>query len=152
MQRCSFCQRATGGHYLVEAMFPREDLEVTSGDSKVHERKSEGSGKSIHIHFCDNCGTKLFTNFERYDHISGVFSGTFDNVNWFPRTPQTTFYFFLGEMPDGMVSPAGFNVYYGHSLKLDGRNNTPQRFDKPTEVSADIRKEALEFARRNGEA
>lgn len=37
---CSFCQRATGGHYLVEAMFPREDLEVMSGVPKANPREA----------------------------------------------------------------------------------------------------------------
>lgn len=149
---CGFCQRATGGHYLVEAMIPRDALEILTGTPKSYSRRSEGSGKEIHIHFCDTCGTKVFTNFERYGDICGVFAGTFDDPNWFPRTPETTFYFFLGEMADGVVIPAGFNVYYGHSLKLDGTNNTPQRFDIPTEVTVDLRNEALKFAQRNGEA
>jgi len=149
---CNFCQRATGGHYLVESMFPRKDLEILSGTPRSHTRISEGSGKAIHLHFCDTCGTKLFTGFERYGDICGVMAGTFDDPNWFPRTPETTFYFFLGEMPDGMVIPAGFNVYFGHSLKPDGSNNTPQRFDAPVVVTPELRQAALEFAVANGEA
>lgn len=149
---CKFCQRSTGGHYLVETLFPLDDLEVLSGTPRTYDRKSEGSGKVIHIHFCENCGTKLFMTFERFDDIYGVFSGTFDDPNWFQRHPDRTNYFYLSEMPDGVVLPAGYNVFYGHGLNTDGTENTPQRFDQPTEVTPAVRRAALEFARKNGEA
>ena len=148
---CRFCQRATGGAYLVETLFPLDDLDVLSGTPKTHDRRSEGSGKTIRIHFCGTCGTKLFMTFERFDDIYGVFSGTFDDPNWFPRPPEKTNYFFLGEMPDGVVLPPGSDVFYGHALKPDGSENTPQRFEVPTVVTGAVRTAALEFARRNGE-
>ena len=149
---CRFCQRSTGSHYLVETLFPLEDLEVLEGTPRTHRRKSDGSGKTIHIHFCQDCGTKLFMTFERFDDIYGVFSGTFDDPNWFPRSPDKTSFFFLSEMPDGVVLPAGYDVFYGHGLKQNGTDNTPQRFDMPTVVTEDVRKAGLDFARRNGEA
>ena len=148
---CKFCQRFTGGHYLVETLFPLDDLVVLSGTPKAHDHRSEGSGKIIHIHFCESCGTKLFMTFERYDDIYGVSTGTFDDPNWFSRHPETTKYFYLSQMPDGVVLPAGYDVFYRHGLKLDGTHNTPQRFDSPTEVTPEIRKAALEFARQNEE-
>lgn len=149
---CSFCQRATGGHYLVETMFPLENFKILSGTPKTHERISEGSGMAIKVHFCATCGTMLCSDFERYGEVTGVFGGTFDNPGWFPRKPENSMYIYLSEMADGMAIPAGFNVYYGHVLKKDGTPNSPQRFDRPTEITAEIRKAGLDFARANGEA
>lgn len=149
---CNFCQRATGSHYLVETLFPLEDLDVTSGTPRTFDVTSSGSGKVIHIHFCEGCGTKLFMTFERYDDIYGVFTGTFDDTNWFSRRPETPQYFYVGKMPDGMVIPAGYEAFYGHGLKLDGSSNTPQVFDSPILVTSKVRKAALEFAKLHGEA
>ena len=149
---CKFCQRSTGAHYLVETLFPLDDLKILSGRPRTHDRISQGSGKTIHIHFCEECGTKLFMTFERYDDIYGVHSGTFDDPNWFATDPGSTEYFYLSEMSDGVVIPAGFNVFHQHGLKLDGSQNTPQRFDTPTVVTPEVRKAGLEFARQNGEA
>ena len=149
---CSFCQRATGSHYLVETLFPLEDLRVLSGTPKTFDIASTGSGKVIHIHFCETCGTKLFMTFERYDDIYGVFTGTFDDPNWCPRPVETTQYFYVQKMPDGVAIPAGYGVYHGHSLKLDGSENTPQVFERPTVVTSKIRQAVREFAELHGEA
>ena len=149
---CKFCQRSTGGHYLVETLFPLDGFEVLSGTARTYDRRSEGSGKLVHVHFCEGCGTKLFMTFERYGDVCGVFGGTFDDPGWFPRAPENTSYFYLGQMSDGVVLPAGYDVFFGHGLKIDGTANTPRRFSRPTEVTAEVREAAREeFARRNGE-
>ena len=60
MCHCKFCQRATGGAYLVEPVFESADFAVIRGMPKCYTHVSDGSGKEVYIHFCDNCGTKLF--------------------------------------------------------------------------------------------
>ena len=123
-----------------------------SGKPKTFDITSAGSGKVIHIHFCDTCGTKLFMSFERYDDIYGVFTGTFDDPNWYPRPADTTRYFYVQSMADGVAIPPGHPVFHGHSLKLDGSANTPQIFGKPTVVNEKVRQAAFEFAQAYGEA
>lgn len=39
---CKFCQRATGGAYLVESLFSKNDIEVVRGNTRVYEHISEG--------------------------------------------------------------------------------------------------------------
>ena len=80
---CRFCQRATGSAYMVEPIFRLEDLQVTSGSPVVYDLRSAGSGKLVHIHFCQTCGTKLYLTFERFAETCGVYAGTFDDPNWF---------------------------------------------------------------------
>ena len=63
---CKFCQKATGGDRMVETLFPKNSLKVLKGVPKVYEHVSEGSGKSIYVNFCKNCGTKLFLTFDRF--------------------------------------------------------------------------------------
>ena len=45
--------------------------------------------------FCSTCGTKLFLDLERFPGTLGVYGGTFDDPNWFERTPQVSRHIFL---------------------------------------------------------
>ena len=56
MCHCKFCQRATGGAYLVEPIFENTDFEILYGNTKIYEHVSEGSGKLVYVHFCERCG------------------------------------------------------------------------------------------------
>ncbi|WP_343081319.1 GFA family protein [Ostreiculturibacter nitratireducens] len=146
---CRFCQRATGGAYLVETLFDKPDLTVIAGSPKVYDHVSEGSGKVIHVHFCPDCGTKLFLTFERFPEIVGVFSGTFDDTNWFERTAETRLHFFLECAQDGTVLPAGEPVYPAHYWQGEGVPSTPQVFDAPVVVDEDVRRAAIAFGKTN---
>ena len=59
-----------------------------------------------------------------------MFSGSFDDPNWFRRDPDTVGYFFTSEAPRGMVIPAGFDTYSGHAKALDGSMNEAERYSK----------------------
>ena len=117
---CKFCQRATGSAYLVEPSFDRADFAVIEGEVKVYEHRSDGSGKLVYIHFCDTCGTKLFLTFERWPDDVGIYGGTFDNPNWFERTPENSKHIFLGVAQRGTVIPPGVNTFEGHAITNDG--------------------------------
>ena len=76
---CRFCQRATGGAYMVEPIFRPEDVSVTRGVPSIYTHTSEGSGKHLHIHSCSGCATKLYVTFERFPDFCGIYGGTFDD-------------------------------------------------------------------------
>ena len=40
---------------MVEPIFRLEDLRVTQGSLATYDQRSEGSGKLVHVHFCQNC-------------------------------------------------------------------------------------------------
>lgn len=126
---CRFCQRGTGGAYLVEPIFDKDAFTVTAGKPRIYDHLSEGSGKVIHIHFCENCGTKLFMTFERFPDIAGVFGGTFDDPNWFERSPENAKHIFLDVAQAGTVIPAGFNTFGEHATTNDGSPIEPLVFE-----------------------
>ena len=83
------------------------------------------------IHFCDNCGTKLYLTFERFSEIVGVYAGTFDDPNWMKTKPKNTKHIFLDVALNGTVIPAGVNTFQEHATTLDGTPIEPTVFDKP---------------------
>lgn len=139
---CSFCQRATGSAYLVETIFDRRNFRLTKGRPAVYKHKSEGSGKLIHVHFCSSCGTKTHMLFDRFTDIVGVFSGTFEEPDWFERNQENTLHFFLSSAPKGTVLPAGFEVYDAHYWLSDGAPDTPCVFEHHTLVTDELRRES----------
>ena len=132
---CRFCQRATGSAYLVETTFARENFTLRRGDPSVYRHTSAGSGKLIHLHFCARCGTRTHMTFDRFPVIVGVFSGTFDETDWFGRSRDNALHFFLSTAPRGTVLPAGFEVYDAHFWQADGTPATPQVFAEHTLVT-----------------
>ena len=123
---CKFCQRATGGAYLVEPIFDEKDFEIFKGHPKTYTHVSMGSGKNVFIHFCDNCGTKLFLTFERFANTVGVFGGTFDDPNWYDLTPENSKHIFLGSAQRGTVIPPHVNTFMEHATTQDGTPITPK--------------------------
>lgn len=131
MCHCKFCQRATGGAYLVEPVFEAKDFAVISGSEKTYTHLSEGSGKEVYIHFCDNCGTKLFLTFERFPGFVGIYGGTFDDPNWFDLTPENSKHIFLGVAQRGTVIPPHINTFTEHATQRDGTPIAPTIFEVP---------------------
>lgn len=140
---CRFCQRATGSAYLVETLFEKPDFRQVAGSPRVYRHRSAGSGKLIDMQFCGTCGTRTHMTFERFPDIVGVFSGTFDEPDWFDRTRETTLHFFLSTAPKGTVLPAGFEVYDAHYWRSEGVADTPRVFEDHTLVTDDLRRESL---------
>lgn len=117
---CRFCQRATGGAYLVDALFRRERFRVLEGSPRVYEHVSEGSGKGVRIQFCETCGTKLWLEFDRWPQIVGIYAGTLDDPNGFDRSPARTHYMFADQAADWTVMPKGARVYAGDLTDANG--------------------------------
>ena len=131
MCHCKFCQRATGGAYLVEPVFSAADFSIIKGKPKKYTHISDGSGKEVYIHFCDTCGTKLFLTFERFADVVGVYGGTFDNPNWLDVTPENTKHIFLGVAQKGTVIPPDINTFLEHATDRDGTPIVPTVFERP---------------------
>lgn len=126
---CHFCQRATGSTGMVEPIFVRAAFGVTFGKPTRFELPSGGSGKRITVNFCATCGTKMFLEFERFPDVIGVYAGTYDDPNWFDRTPANTKYIFLNAAQKGTVVPPGFNTFNEHAQLNDGTPLSPTVFD-----------------------
>jgi len=128
---CRFCQRATGGPYIVEPIFNSDDVTLTSGRAKTYDQRSEGSGKIIQLHFCETCGTRLFYTFERFPGLTGVLAGSFDDPNWFSYDAETAKHIFLDDARDDTVVPAGLPTFQQHATTRDGTPCEATVFDMP---------------------
>ena len=120
---CTFCQRVTGSAFLVEPIFRIEDVVFSGTAPRTYDHRSDGSHKRVTLHFCDNCGTTLHLSFERFPGFIGMCAGTFDDPNWFARGPATCRHIFTGSAQQGVVLPAGMEIYLEHALRLDGTPN-----------------------------
>ncbi|MEM7462730.1 MAG: GFA family protein [Pseudomonadota bacterium] len=116
---CKFCQRNTGSAYLVEPIFEKSGFTVTSGQAKTYRHTSKGSGKQLDIHFCENCGTKIYLSFERFSDLVGVFGGTFDDPDWFDRNSRYTKHIFVSMAQRGTILPAGVRLFDEHVIDKD---------------------------------
>ena len=134
---CKFCQRATGSAYLVEPIFEKWNFEIACGKPATYSLASEGSGKQVTINFCATCGTKLFLEFERFPDIFGIYGGTFDDPNWFDRSPAISRHIFLDSSQDGTVIPAGFSTFRQHTMLGDGTAVEPVIFGHPHTIGAE---------------
>ena len=128
---CTFCQRATGGAFMVQPVFEAERFQVIRGVPKVYAHTSTGSGLGVFVHFCDACGTKLFLTYERFAGFVGVFGGTFDDPDWYERTPANSKHVFLGEAQRGTIIPPHVNTFTEHAMTRDGVPIAPTVFDAP---------------------
>lgn len=132
---CRFCQRATGGAYMVEPIFRSEDLRVTTGTPTVFDATSAGSGKQVHIHFCPRCGTKLYLSFERFPGMVGIYAGTFDDPGWFEVGPDNARHIFVGAARHDTILPGGMDIFVEHAIDLQGQPREGRRFDTPVAAS-----------------
>jgi hypothetical protein len=77
---CVACQRRTGAIMHSGAYYKRTAVRP-EGDSKVFARATE-SGRTIHFHFCPNCGSSVYWEADlRPDHY-GVAVGAFADPNF----------------------------------------------------------------------
>lgn len=128
---CRFCQRATGSAYMVEPIFEGDSLALLSGTPAVYDQVSEGSGKVVHVHFCRDCGTKLWLSFERFPDVVGVYAGTFDDPCWFPIDPGNSKHIFLGAARADTVIPPGIQTFVEHATASDGSPQTATTYHLP---------------------
>lgn len=132
---CRYCQRATGAGFMINANFERAALALSGAEPAVHDHRSEGSGKIIHIHFCPACGTKLFMTFERFPGFAGIYTGTFDDPGWIGFDPATAKQIFLDvARPDAVILP-GINAFGQHAAAHDGTPLPAHVFDRPVTVA-----------------
>lgn len=131
---CRFCQRATGTAFLVETMFPRSRFRLTKGTPATYALNSAGSGKRVEIKFCATCATKIYLDLERVPNDVGVYSGTFDDSNWFERSAANSKHIFLDVAQRGTLIHAGMNVFREHVTTRDGTPTTALVFSEPYQV------------------
>ena len=133
---CRFCQKATGSAYMVEPIFEADKFVVLAGLPKRFNQVSAGSGKVVNVHFCVDCGTKLWLSFERFPDAVGVYAGTFDDPCWFPITPSFSKHIFLGVARSDTIIPAGLPTFIEHATSNDGAPQEATVYDAPYHIGS----------------
>lgn len=123
---CRFCQKVTGSAYMIEPMFKLEALRIIAGSPIHYSHHSGGSGLLVHVHFCHDCGTRLYLTFERWEDRLGVFAGAFDDPGWFEMSPKTTKHIFVAKAQRGTLIPAGYRTFGAHAATPQGVSLAPE--------------------------
>ena len=100
-----------------------------AGKPATFTQASESSGKRVTINFCAACGTKLYLDLKRFPAIYGVYDGTFDDPNWFGRSPEMTRHIFLDSALNGTVVLGGVSTFRQHTMLNDGTPVAPTVFE-----------------------
>lgn len=114
---------------MVEPIFDKNDLVLLEGSPKTYDKISQGSGKMVHVHFCGDCGTKLWLSFERFPYAVGVYAGTFDDPCWFAINPTSSKHIFLGVARSDTIIPAGVPTFVEHATSNDGAEQEATVFE-----------------------
>jgi hypothetical protein len=72
----------------------------------------------------------LPADLERFPAIYGVYGGTFDDPNWFDRSPEMARHIFLDSAQNGTVIPAGVCTFRRHAMLNDGTPVAPMVFEE----------------------
>lgn len=76
---CRDCQKASGAGGAVNAMIPTSAFRITQGTPKRFTKVAD-SGRTLHRHFCGDCGSPLFSRREETPEMTSVRVGTLDNA------------------------------------------------------------------------
>ena len=79
---CTFCKRRTGSAFGVAAYFPKAAVQITGGELKSYEYRSDESNKLLRMEFCPTCGTTVTWVGEWNSNLRTIAVATFDDPNW----------------------------------------------------------------------
>ena len=104
---------------MFEPIWPKDRFSITDGEPKTYATVSAGSGKQVVVHFCGDCGTKLYLAFGRFPDVVGVYGGTLDRPAAVMAGVEHAC-LFVDEAIEGTVIPAGMKAWRQHRLTSDG--------------------------------
>ena len=76
---CKNCQKASGAGGSVNAMIKSADFKLLQGKPKRYTAVAD-SGRTLHRHFCGDCGSPIYSQREQTPENMVVRAGTFDNA------------------------------------------------------------------------
>ena len=124
---CTFCQRVTGTAFYVESIFPIDAVMFEGGAIRTYRHTSDTSGKGVHVHFCERCGTTLGLTFERWPDMRAVSRSCFDAPGAIPIDAHI----WTGSAQSGVALPSGVDCYARSRYVVDAAIEGPRRYDRP---------------------
>ncbi|KAK6386955.1 uncharacterized protein PV06_07832 [Exophiala oligosperma] len=89
---CKNCKKTSGSVGACILILPLADLSI-SGPIKSYEDKQTDTGRSVHRHFCENCGSPVFGLLkEVFPDKAFVRTTLFDEFETAPPTPALELY------------------------------------------------------------
>ena len=79
---CKYCQRRTGSAFGVNVYFSKEDFELTRGELKLYQHRSDETNRWLKMEFCPSCATTVTWTLEVQPDLRGVAAGSLDDTSW----------------------------------------------------------------------
>jgi hypothetical protein len=76
---CTHCQKASGAGGSVNAMVPSSAFKITQGTPRRFSVTAD-SGRTLHRHFCGNCGSPIYSQRATTPETVSIRVGTLDNA------------------------------------------------------------------------
>jgi hypothetical protein len=77
---CTWCQRETGGAFVINAIIETPRVEVTTGETLAVSTATESGTPQI-VHRCPTCHLALWSHYGGRTHAAFVRAGTLDKPN-----------------------------------------------------------------------
>jgi len=102
-------------------------VKFNEGKLRRYEHISYGSGKKVNVEFCPNCGTSVGLTFERWPKLRAISRGCYDDRN----AVKLTVSIWTRSAQSGVALPSGIDCFHKARATLDGRPESPTRYDRP---------------------
>ena len=76
---CLNCQKASGTGGTVNAVVPTDSFAITKGAPRRYDDKATQSGRTLSRHFCETCGSPIFSTRNPNPGFVVVRAGTLDD-------------------------------------------------------------------------
>ena len=78
---CTHCQKQSGAAFSVNVGIPKGSLQFTAGQTSVFQ-DSGSSGLPVYRHFCNRCGSPIFSDVAATPQLDWLKAGTLDDTSW----------------------------------------------------------------------
>ena len=76
---CLNCQKHTGSAGSVNAIVPNDAFKIVKGEPKRYDDSATQSGRTLSRHFCENCGSPIYSHRNPNPGFVVVRAGTLDD-------------------------------------------------------------------------
>jgi len=77
---CRNCQKHTGAGGTVNAVVPSDKFRITRGSTRKYDDAATRSGRILSRHFCENCGSPIYSHRNPNPGFVVVRAGTLDDT------------------------------------------------------------------------
>ena len=79
---CKTCQKNSGSAFSMNVAVPEDSLHVEGDARRRYGDRSGASGQPFYRHFCDACGSHVYSHGPAYGPVAFIKAGTLDDATW----------------------------------------------------------------------